>query len=80
MPETVKNENTEVDLKAELEKDVEDEASDVMKYMNLADLAESKYPHHGYASILRDIAKEEMTHNKHLRDILDDMHKKEAEM
>ena len=77
---TNKMENNEVDLKAELEKDLEGESSDVMKYMKLADVAEAKYPHCWYAAILRDIAKEEMTHNRHLKAILSDIHNKEAEM
>ena len=69
-------ETEEVNLKEELEKDLEDEASDYDKYMKLADLAAAKYPGCGYDAILRDIAHEEKTHHKHIKAILADMCKK----
>lgn len=69
-------ERNEVDLKAELEKDLADEASDVDKYTKLADIAAAKYPDCGYDSILRDIAHEEEIHHKHIHDILTDLQKK----
>ena len=50
-----------------------DESGDVEKYMKLADYAEEHYQGMGYDAILRDIAKEEMQHNKHLNEILKDM-------
>lgn len=78
MTEMSKSENNEVDLKAELEKDLADEASDAEKYMKLADLATAKYPECGYGAILRDIAHEETVHHKHIHAILMDMNKKET--
>lgn len=63
----------------ELENDLNSEASDVEKYMNLADHAKALYPNCGYDSILRTIAHEEQTHHKHIRAILDDIKKKETE-
>lgn len=64
-----------IDVRKEIEEDLEDEASDVEKYKKLAKAAYEKYQHAGYASILMDIAKEEHQHNKHLKAILDDMDK-----
>lgn len=63
----------------ELENDLNSEASDVEKYMNLADHAKALYPNCGYDSILRTIAHEEQIHHKHIRAILDDIKKKETE-
>lgn len=66
----------EVGIKEQLENDLADEESDVSKYMELAHLAEMHCQGYGYASILRDIAKEEMTHHEHIKAILDDMHRR----
>ena len=52
---------------------VEDERSDVEKYMKLSAWAEEHYPGKPYAGILSDIAKEENTHKKLLKEILHDM-------
>lgn len=70
---------TESDLKIELEKDHESEASDVEKYMKLAAHADEEYPHRGYGAILRDIAKEEEIHKRHIKSILEDMSKRAGE-
>lgn len=63
-----------IDIVAELKKDLESEGADNQKYMRLADAADEKYPCRGYGSILRAIAKEEETHHRHIKMILDDMH------
>lgn len=68
-------EKEEMNLKDELMAAHEDEASDVEKYMKLAEIADEKYPDCGYGSILRDIGKEESVHKKHLKSILEDMSK-----
>ncbi len=70
--------NNTIDLKAELEKDLAEEQSDMDKYMNLAEHAKAMYPNCGYDSILKDIAHEEQLHHKHIRAILDDIQKKET--
>lgn len=67
-------ENQEVDIVEELKKDLEDEGADNEKYMKLAAAADAKYPCRGYGAILRDIAKEEAIHHKHIKMILEDMH------
>ena len=72
-------EKEEMNLKDELIAAHEDEASDVEKYMKLAELADEKYPSRGYGSILRDIGKEESVHKKHIKLILEDMSKREGE-
>jgi rubrerythrin len=72
-------EKEEMNLKDELIAAHEDEASDVEKYMKLAELADEKYPSRGYGSILRDIGKEESVHKKHIKLILEDMSKWEGE-
>lgn len=77
--EMTKQENTEMDLKAELEHDLEDEADDTEKYMKLAAHADEHYPRLGYGSILRDIAKEEHQHHEHIKMILEDMCKQAGE-
>ena len=64
----------DTDLVAELKKDLEDEAGDHDKYLKLAMAADEKYPWRGYGAILRDIAKEEGIHRKHIQMILEDMH------
>ena len=69
----------EIDFAAELKKDLEDEENDNGKYMKLAAEADKKYPCRGYGAILRDIAREESVHHKHLRMILEDMHSKMEE-
>ena len=63
------------ELKTALEKDHESEASDYEKYMALADKADEEFPDRGYGFILRDIAKEEEIHRRHIKDILDDINK-----
>lgn len=68
------NEGEEIDIVAELKKDLEDEEADNSKYMKLAAAADMKYPCRGYGAILRDIASEEATHHKHIKMILEDMH------
>lgn len=64
----------EIDIVAELKKDYDSEEADNDKYMKLAAAADAKYPCRGYGSILRAIAKEEETHRKHIKLILEDMH------
>lgn len=68
------NEGEEIDVVAELKKDLEDEEADNGKYTKLAAAADMKYPCRGYGSILRDIAREEAVHHKHIKMILEDMH------
>lgn len=68
----VNKEDTLLDL---LQEDVEAEESDNEKYLKLANHADQEYPDRGYGSILRDIAKEENIHHKHLIDIINDIHK-----
>ena len=55
--------------------DLEAEESDNEKYMDLALQADCEYPDRGYGCIIRDIAKEEEQHRKHLSDILYDIKK-----
>ena len=52
---------------------VHDEWKDSGKYVSLAKLADEEYPGEGYGAILRDIAKEEAIHLKHLQEILSDI-------
>ena len=66
--------SNDIDIAAELKKDYESEEADNGKYMKLAAAADAKYPCRGYGSILRAIAKEEETHRKHIKLILEDMH------
>lgn len=73
------NKNSMIQFQNELQNDLNEEASDVEKYMNLAENAKAMYPDCGYDSILRTIAHEEQTHHKHIRAILDDIKKKETE-
>lgn len=68
-------EKTEINLKDELVKDHEAEMADNDKYMKLAAAADEMYPCRGYGSILRDIAREEEIHRKHIKAIIDDMSK-----
>lgn len=75
--DTVKH--AEIDLKKELEMAHEDEESDVEKYMKLAAYADEHHPRCGYGQILRDIAKEESQHRKHIKMILEDMDKRAGE-
>ena len=63
------------ELKTALENDHESEASDYDKYMARADKADEAFPDRGYGFILRDIAKEEEIHRRHIKDILDDINK-----
>ena len=67
-------ENKEMDIVEELKKDLEDEGADNEKYLKLAAAADMQYPCRGYGAILRDIAKEEAIHHKHIKTILEDMH------
>lgn len=55
--------------------DYEDEMSDNEKYLKLAEEADKMYPCRGYGAILRDIAREEEVHRKHLRLIVEDIKK-----
>ena len=64
----------EIDIVEELKKDLESEGADNEKYLKLAAAADMKYPCRGYGSILRDIAREEAVHHKHIKMILEDMH------
>ena len=57
-----------------LEEALEDEAADVDKYTAMADSAAQKWPDSGYSAVLRDIAKEEKVHHRHVQEIIDDMH------
>lgn len=68
-------EKTEINLKDELMKDHEAEMADNDKYMKLAAAADEMYLCRGYGSILRDIAREEEIHRKHIKAIIDDMSK-----
>lgn len=70
----VAKENEEIDIATELKKDYESEEADNDKYLKLAEAADKKYPCRGYGSILRDIAREEEIHRKHIKMILEDMH------
>ena len=54
---------------------LEEEKEDAEKYMGMAATAEEKFPGAGYDGILRDIAREEMKHHKHLQEIIHDMRK-----
>lgn len=63
-----------IDIIAELKKDIESEGADNQKYLSLAMAADEKYPCRGYGSILRAIAKDEETHHRYIKMILDDMH------
>ena len=67
--------NNELDLKAILQEDHEEEMADHEKYLEQAEMADKKYPHRGYCFILRDIAKEEEIHRRHIKAILDDIDK-----
>lgn len=66
---------SEQDFKKALEVDHESEMSDHDKYMKLAEMADEQYPCRGYGAILRDIAKEEEIHKRHIKSILDDIDK-----
>lgn len=66
-------EDKATDLKKMLEEDHESELSDHDKYMKLAELADEQYPCRGYGAILRDIAKEEEIHKRHIKAILEDI-------
>lgn len=68
-------EDEAIDFAEAIQQDIEDEEADNDKYMELAKLADEKYPCRGYGSILRTIAKEEAVHHKHLKAILEDIHK-----
>lgn len=57
-----------------LEEAVAEEQSDSEKYLAMAEKAMQEYPHTGYACILRDIAREETVHHRHLQTIISDMH------
>lgn len=67
-------ETGEINIAEELKKDLESEGADNEKYLKLAAAADMKYPCRGYGSILRDIAREEAVHHKHIKMILEDMH------
>ena len=56
-----------------LETALEDEKADAEKYMEMAAEAQEIAPDAGYDGILRDIAREEMTHHRHLQAIMADM-------
>lgn len=76
MADTVKKEEkTEVNLEEELMADYESEMGDNEKYLKLAEEADKMYPCRGYGAILRDIAREEEVHRRHLRLIIEDMKK-----
>lgn len=64
----------ELDIAAELKADYESEEADNDKYLKLAEAADKKYPCRGYGSILKEIAREEETHRRHIKMILEDMH------
>lgn len=71
---TTEQPKEEIDIIAELKKDYESEEADNGKYMKLAAAADAKYPCRGYGSILRAIAKDEESHRRHIKLILEDMH------
>ena len=62
-----------MDLKEKLMTAYKDEEKGVTDYQDLADIADEQFPDKGYGSILRTMSKEENTHRKHLKAILDDM-------
>lgn len=62
-----------------LREDLDSENSDYDKYMKLAESMDEKFPKRGYGGILRDIAKEEMTHQLHIKYMLKDMGADEEE-
>ena len=62
------------DMLKRLEEALEDEAADVEKYTDMAATAAKEWPDAGYCAILRDIAKEEKVHHRHIQEIIDDMH------
>lgn len=64
----------DIDIIAELKKDLESEDGDHQKYIRLAEAADEKYPCKGYGSILRAIAREEESHHRHIKMMLEDMH------
>ena len=73
--EVPEEEDEALDFAEAIQQDIEDEEADNGKYVELAKLADEKYPCRGYGSILRTIAKEEAVHHKHLKAILEDIHK-----
>lgn len=64
----------EINLADALKEDYESESADHDKYEKLAMAADKQYPCRGYGAILRDIAKEEAVHRRHIQAILEDMH------
>jgi rubrerythrin len=64
----------EINITDALKKDYESESADHDKYEKLAMAADKQYPCRGYGAILRDIAREEEVHRRHIRMILEDMH------
>lgn len=56
-----------------LREDLDSENSDYEKYMKLAESMDEKFPNRGYGGVLRDIAKEEMAHQFHIKCMLKDM-------
>ena len=68
-----RTEKKEPSLEDLIGEDLEAEKYDHDKYIELAKQADCEYPERGYGSILRDIAKEEGQHRKHLTAILRDI-------
>ena len=63
-----------------LQEAIEDESADVEKYTEMAETAAAAYPETAYAAVLRDIAREEGVHKRHLEEILSDMHAGEGDV
>ena len=59
-----------MDIRKMVEESIQDETNDVEKYTKMSEALKEKYPCEGYWAILRDIAREEGVHKKHLDMIL----------
>lgn len=65
--------DTEKTLLEQIEEAMTEESADTKKYLDMAAVAQKSYPKKGYGSVLRDIAKEESVHHRHLQAILSDI-------
>lgn len=69
-----------MDLRDMVKESIQEEENDAEKYIKMEMMALEKYPCKGYDAILRDIAREERVHKRHLESILADMpHVEETE-
>lgn len=62
-----------MDLRDMIKESIQEEENDAEKYVKMEMMALGKYPCKGYDAILRDIAREERVHKRHLESILADM-------